>query len=298
MRKEQYPVMNNYRIFTDSSCDLPAELANELELSVINLSLTAEGKTYVNYLDGREIGYNEYYDMLRGGLLAKTTAANVDNFEGPFEEALKEGCDVIYLGFSSGLSGTYNTSRLVAEELSAKYPDRKIYTVDTLAASLGQGLIVYHAAQLKKEGKSIDEVRDWVEENKLHMSHLFTVDDLHHLHRGGRVSKTTAIIGSALGMKPLMHMDNNGGLTKTGVTRGRKSSIDSLVKRMKETVVNPENQVVFISHGDCMADAEYLASKVREAFPVKDIVINYVGPVIGTHSGPGTLALFFLATER
>ncbi len=290
--------MSNYRIFTDSSCDLTAELATELELNVINLSLVADGKTYVNHLDGREIGFHEYYDMLRNGTDAKTAAANVDSFEGPFEQALKEGCDVLYLGFSSGLSGTYNAGRLVAEELSAKYPDRKIYTVDTLAASLGQGLLVYHAANLKKEGKSIEEVRDWVEENKLHMAHLFTVDDLHHLHRGGRVSKTTAIVGSVLGMKPLMHMDNDGHLSKTGVVRGRKASIDAMVKRMKEIAINPEEQTVFISHGDCTEDAEYLASKIRETFGINNIVINFVGPVIGTHSGPGTLALFFLATER
>ncbi|MBQ2318675.1 MAG: DegV family protein [Clostridia bacterium] len=290
--------MNNFRIFTDSSCDLPAELATELELTVINLSLVAEGKTYVNYLDGREIGFHEYYEMLRNGLQAKTTAANVDSFEGPFEEALKEGDDVLYLGFSSGLSGTYNAGRLVAEELSAKYPDRKIYAVDTLCASLGQGLLVYLAANLKKEGKTIEEIRDWVEANKHSMSHLFTVDDLHHLHRGGRVSKTTAIVGSVLGMKPLMHADENGCLSKTGVARGRKASIEALFKRMKETAIDPENQVIFISHGDCIDDANYLADKIRSELKVKDIVINFIGPVIGTHSGPGTLALFFLASER
>ncbi len=290
--------MNNFRIFTDSSCDLPAELANELGLTVIGLSVVTDEKTYVNYLDGREIGFREYYEMLRNGLQAKTTAANIDSFEAPFIEALEAGDDVLYLGFSSGLSGTYNASRLAADELSAKYPDRKIYTVDTLCASLGQGLLVYHAANLKKEGKSIDEIRDWAEEKKLNMSHLFTVDDLHHLHRGGRVSKTTAIVGSVLGMKPLMHADNNGCLSKTGVARGRKAAIESMLKRMKETVTDPENQVVFISHGDCIDDANLLADKIRAELHVKDIVINFIGPVIGTHSGPGTLALFFFATER
>lgn len=290
--------MSKYRIFTDSSCDLPANVADELEVSVICLSLVADGKTYVNYLDGREVGFHEYYDMLRGGLLATTTAANMDMFNNAFEPVLEAGEDILYLGFSSGLSGTYNNGRMAAEELAEKYPDRKIYTVDTLAASLGQGLLVYHAAKLQQSGSSIEEVRDWVENNKLHLAQLFTVDDLHHLHRGGRVSKTTAIVGSALGMKPLMHTDNYGHLTKTGVARGRKRSLNALVERMKETIVNPEEQIVFISHGDCREEAQQLAEEVKKAVPVKDVLINYIGPVIGTHSGPGTMALFFLATER
>lgn len=290
--------MNKFCIFTDSSCDLPAKLADDLGVTVIPLQVIADGKSYVNYLDEREVGFHEYYDMLRRGLQATTTAANMDTFMTAFEPVLEQGSDILYLGFSSGLSGTYNSGRMAAEELSEKYPDRKILAVDTLCASLGQGLMIYHAVQQQRDGKSIEEVRDWVEQKKLNMCHLFTVDDLRHLYRGGRVSRTTAIVGSALGMKPLMHMDDDGHLTKTGVVRGRKSSLDSMVKRMKELVVNSAEQMVFISHGDCLEEAEYLAGEIRKAMPVKDIVINYVGPVIGTHSGPGTMALFFFGTER
>ncbi len=290
--------MNKFRIFTDSSCDLPSQLADDLGLSIIHLSVLAEDKVYLNYLDGREISSEKYYEMLRNGLMAKTAAPSMDVFEKAFCEALDNGEDVLYLGFSSALSGTYNTGKIVVNELTEKYPDRKIFSVDTLSASLGQGLIVYYACMMRRDGATIEEVRNWVEENKGNLAHLFTVNDLHHLHRGGRVSKTTAIIGSALGMKPLMHCDDEGRLTKTGVVRGRQASINAMVERMKETVKNPADQIVFISHGDCIDDAQALADQIREAMPVKDVLINYVGPVIGTHSGPGTLALFFLATER
>lgn len=290
--------MNKFKIITDSSCDLTAELAEQLELDVLCLSVLAEDKVYKNYLDGREISPTDYYNMLRSGLMAKTAAANIEDFNDIFKKWLDDGYDVIYLGFSSALSGTFNTGKIVADEMSEKYPERKIYCVDTLAASLGQGMLVYYAANMQKSGASIDEVRDWVEENKLSQAHLFTVSDLHHLQRGGRVSKTTAIIGSALGVKPLMHCDNEGKLVKTGVVRGRQASLDSLVKRMKETIINPEGQTVFISHGDCIDDAEYVKSEILKALPVKEVIINFVGPVIGTHSGPGTMALFFFASER
>ena len=290
--------MSKFKIITDSSCDLTAELAEQLKLDVLCLSVLAEDKVYKNYLDGREISPTDYYNMLRSGLMAKTAAANIEDFNDIFKKWLDDGYDVIYLGFSSALSGTFNTGKIVADEMSEKYPERKIYCVDTLAASLGQGMLVYYAANMQKSGASIDEVRDWVEENKLSQAHLFTVSDLHHLQRGGRVSKTTAIIGSALGVKPLMHCDNEGKLVKTGVVRGRQASLDSLVKRMKETIINPEGQTVFISHGDCIDDAEYVKSEILKALPVKEVIINFVGPVIGTHSGPGTMALFFFASER
>ena len=192
--------MSKFKIITDSSCDLTAELAEQLDLDVLCLSVLAEDKVYKNYLDGREISPTDYYNMLRGGLMAKTAAANIEDFNDIFTKWLDEGYDILYLGFSSALSGTFNTGKIVADEMSEKYPDRKIYCVDTLAASLGQGMLVYNAANMQKNGASIDEVRDWVEQNKLSQSHLFTVNDLHHLQRGGRVSKTTAIIGSALGV--------------------------------------------------------------------------------------------------
>ena len=290
--------MNKFKIITDSSCDLTAEITEQLEIDVLCLSVLAEDKVYKNYLDGREISHTDYYNMLRGGLMAKTAAANIEDFTDIYTKWLNKGYDVLYLGFSSALSGTFNTGKIIADEMSEKYPDRKIYCVDTLSASLGQGMLVYNAANMQKNGASIDEVRNWVEKNKLSQSHLFTVTDLHHLQRGGRVSKTTASIGSALGVKPLMHCDNEGKLVKTGVVRGRQASLDALVKRMKETIINPEGQTVFISHGDCIDDAEYVKAEILKSLPVKEVIINFVGPVIGTHSGPGTMALFFFASER
>ena len=290
--------MSKFKIITDSSCDLTSEIAEQLEIDVLCLSVLTENKVYKNYLDGREISPTDYYKMLRDGLMAKTAAANIEDFNDIFTKWLDEGYDILYLGFSSALSGTFNTGKIVADEMSEKYPDRKIYCVDTLSASLGQGMMVYYAANLQKNGASIDEVRDWVEENKLNQSHLFTVNDLHHLQRGGRVSKTTAIIGSALGVKPLMHCDNEGKLVKTGVVRGRQASLDSLVKRMKETIINAEGQTVFISHGDCIDDVNTLADELRSRLGVKEVVINYIGPVIGSHTGAGVVALFFVGEHR
>ena len=290
--------MAEYVIFTDSSCDLPASLANELEIVVNNLSLVIEGKEYVNYLDGREIGFSQYYNMLREGKIGSTSAVNIESFCGIMEPVLKQGKDILYLGFSSGLSSTYSAGVQAALELSEKYPERKIYTVDTLAASLGEGMLVYYAVMEKRKGKSIEEVRDYIESVKLNMCHWFTVNDLNHLKRGGRVSATTALAGTILQIKPVMHVDNDGKLINVEKAKGRRNSIKRMAQIMEETAVDIENQTIFISHGDCLEDAEYLASVIREKMSVKDIIINYVGPVIGTHSGPGTLALFFFGKQR
>ena len=208
------------------------------------------------------------------------------------------GNDVLYLGFSSGLSGTYNAGALAVRELSERYPQRKVYAVDTLCASLGQGLLVYLCCMKRREGATIEEVRDYAEATKLHLCHWFTVDDLMFLKRGGRVSAATAIVGSMLSIKPVMHVDDEGHLIKVDTARGRKASIRALVAEMEKRGIDLPNQHIFISHGDCEDDANYLAKLIREKFPVKDITINYVGPVIGAHSGPGTLALFFLGTKR
>ena len=290
--------MNEFVILTDSSCDLPGDLARKLELEVIYLSVLIEGNTYQNDLDEKSITNKATYQLFREGKASKTSAASVGQFEEVMEPLLQAGKDLLYIGFSSGLSGTYNAGQIAAQELSEKYPERKVYTVDTLCASLGQGMMVYLAAQERFKGKTIEEVRDFVEENKLKLAHWFTVDDLNFLYRGGRVSKTTAVIGSMLSMKPIMHVDNAGKLVKVSVARGRKASINAMFDKMKQTAINPEHQVIFISHGDCLEDAKLLAQKVKDAWNVPEVIINYVGPVIGSHSGPGTLALFFLATER
>lgn len=290
--------MSKFVILTDSSCDLSQELADELNVKVLPLSLTVKGKEYKNYLDGREIGFKEFYTMLRNGENAKTSAINVATFLNEMESILKNGNDVLCLSFSSGLSNTYNASKIAAEELSEKYPDRKIYSVDTLCASLGQGMLVYLAAKEREKGKTIDEVKDFCENNKLNICHIFTVDDLYHLKRGGRVSSAVALVGTMLKIKPVLHMDNEGHLVNISKARGRKESLESLIRRMDEYAINPKDQTIFISHGDCYDDAKYVENLIKEKFNVKEVIINYVGPVIGAHSGPGTLSIFFYGSQR
>ena len=290
--------MSEYVLITDSSADLSQEMVQELGVTVLPLSFTIQGKTYRNYPDNREMDLPLFYDMLRAGELATTSAVNVAEYTQAVEPILQEGKDVLILAFSSGLSSTYQASVLAAEELREKYPDRKIYTVDTLCASMGQGLLVYLAAQEQRKGKSIEEVRDWAEETKLHLCHQFTVDDLHFLKRGGRISATTAVVGSMLQIKPVLHVDNEGHLINIGKARGRQASLKALVDKMEKTVTEEGRKTVFISHGDCRKDAVTVADMVRERFGTQDIRINFVGPVIGAHSGPGTLALFYLGTER
>lgn len=286
-----------YQIVTDSSADLAPDQIAELGVAVIPMVLTMEGKEYKNYPDGREIGFGEFYNALRAGKTSTTSQINMEVFKQEFEPMLQKG-DLLYLCFSSGLSGTVNSARLAAEDLMEAHPDRKIVVVDTLCASLGQGLLVDYACRLQQQGKSMEEVVDWVEQNKLKLAHWFTVDDLNHLKRGGRVSGAAAFFGTMLNIKPVLHVDNEGHLIPREKVRGRKASLDALISKMLEIGENLENQVIFISHGDCLEDAEYVAQQAREKAHVKDVKINYIGPVIGSHSGPGTLALFFMAKNR
>ena len=290
--------MSDFVIVTDSSADLPADLVRELGVEVLPLSFTIQGKTYRNYPDGREMAPGAFYQLLRSGGMATTSAVNVADYTAALEPLLQEGKDVLLLVFSSGLSATYQSSVIAVEELREKYPDRKLFTVDTLCASLGQGLLVWHAVEQKRKGASIEAVRDWVEENKLHLCHWFTVDDLHFLKRGGRISAATAVVGSMLSIKPVLHVDDEGHLINVAKARGRNASLTALVDHMEQTAIAPAGQTIFISHGDCLADAQKVADEVRRRMGVEDIVINHVGPVIGAHSGPGTVALFFLGTKR
>ena len=285
-------------IMTDSSCDLSQELADQLGLEVLPLEVMADGKNYRNWLDGREIGFKEFYKLAREGKELKTSAVNTAAFEEKMEELLKEDRDILYIGFSTGLSTTYNSGEAAARELREKYLDRKIYTVDTLAASLGQGMIIYYAAKKKEAGATIEEVRDFVENEKLHMCHWFTVDDLNYLKRGGRISAATAAVGTMLSIKPVMHMDNEGHLVAVGKARGRKAALCQLLDTMGELGEGLEGQTTFICHSDCMDDAQYVASQMKERFGVAQVNINWIGPVIGAHTGPGTIGIFFWGRER
>ncbi|MCI8688033.1 MAG: DegV family protein [Lawsonibacter sp.] len=290
--------MSDFAILTDSSADLPAGLAQQIDVQVLPLAFIMGGHTYYNYPDNRDMDPHAFYDRLRAGELATTNAVNVAQYTEALEPLLQAGKDVLILAFSSALSTTYNSSRLAVEELGFKYPNRKIYTVDTLCASLGQGLLVWYAARERDRGHTIEEVREWVEERKLNLCHQFTVDDLHFLKRGGRISAATAMVGSMLHIKPVLHVDRGGCLVNIGKARGRQASLRALVDRMEETAIDSGSLTVFISHGDCLEDAQTVADMVKKRFGVQDVVINYVGPVIGAHSGPGTVALFYMGTDR
>ena len=290
--------MSDFVILTDSSADLPPDLVRQINVQVLPLSFILADHTYYNYPDNRDMDPHVFYDRLRGGEMATTNAVNVAQYTEALEPLLQAGEDVLILAFSSGLSATYNASRLAVEELSAQYPDRRLYTVDTLCASLGQGLLVWYATRQRDLGHSIEEVRDWTETCKLSICHQFTVDDLHFLKRGGRISGATALMGTMLNIKPVLHVDDTGRLVNIGKARGRQAALKALMDKMEQTAIDPHSQTVFISHGDCPEDAQTLAQMVRERFGVREIVINYIGPVIGAHSGPGTLALFYIGTER
>ena len=288
----------SFEIVTDSSCNLPEDIIDRYGLHILSLRFLVGGKEYYSYTKGEITDLAQFYTMMRNKEEITTSQISSDTCTKLCESLLQDGKDVLYIGFSSALSGTYQVGYLALEELKKKYPERKIYAVDTLGASLGEGLLVYHAANLREAGESIEAVNGWLLENRLHLCHWFTVDDLFFLQRGGRVSGTVAIFGTLLNVKPVMHMDNEGRLIFVTKVRGRKRSLDALVERLDQTAINPSEQSIFITHGDCLEDAQYVAKKIEEKYHPKEIVINWVDPVIGAHSGPGTVALFFLGTER
>ena len=286
--------MRDFVILTDSGADLPKEITASYEIGVIDLMLQLGDTAKLD----SEMDKKEFYARLRSKEPITTSAVNMERFKEFFEPYLKAGKDVLYLGFSSGLSATYVAGRNAAEELAEAYPDGKILTVDTLCASLGQGLLVTLAAKKKQAGATLEEVYDFVKENVLHLCHWFTVDDLFFLKRGGRVSTATAVLGTMLAIKPVLHVDDEGHLINVAKVRGRRASIDTMFDKIAETAIAPEKQLYYICHGDCIEDAEYLADKIRAAYPECEVMIGYTGTVIGAHSGPGTLALFFLGAKR
>jgi DegV family protein with EDD domain len=290
--------MQKWIIATDSCADLTAAQVESMKLAVIPLSVEMDGKTYFHHPDERELSVADFYTKLRDKVVATTSLINVGEFMQFFGDLLEKNLDVLYIGFSSGLSGTYQSAQIALKELKDQYPDRKILTVDSLCASMGQGLLVWHAWNQKQTGKTMEETASWVENNKLHVCHLFTVDDLGTLKRGGRLSESAAFLGTLLKVKPILHVTNAGKLVALQKARGRKSSLSTMVELMGERITEPRQQTVFISHGDCLEEAEQVGQMIASQFQVQTIVYNTIGPIIGAHSGPGTIAVFFLGNGR
>ncbi len=290
--------MSDFVIITDSSCDLPAAMVEELGIHVVPLSFRMEDKSYFNYPDNRDMSPEEFYKKLAAGSLPTTNAVNVGQATEAMELYLEQGKDVLVLGFSSALSTTYNSFAIAVDDLKRHYRERKIFAVDTLSASVGHGLLVYQAAKMAKAGESIEETRDWVEENKLHVCHWVTVNDLFHLKRGGRVSAATAVMGTMLQVKPVLIVSDEGKLDTVAKARGRKAALNTLVDKVAETAVAPEEQTMFISHSACRKDAEFVAEEIKKRCGVQEVIISDIGPVIGAHTGVGCIAMCFLGTKR
>ncbi len=290
-------MINDYVIFTDAASDLPEEFINN-RFCVIPMHFEIDGKNYKHYPDGRELEYFKFYEMLRSGNIAKTSQINSSDFKDYFEPVLKRGLDILYIAFSSGLSGTFQSSIIAAKELAERYPEQKVYCVDSRCASVGQGMLVYHAAMKKDEGLDIDGLKEWVFQNRDHLCHWFTVNDLNHLKRGGRLSASAALVGTMLSVKPILHVDMEGHLVLRGKVRGRLKSLGELVEYMGEFCVKPKEQAIFIGHGDCINDAVTLATMVKKRFEVKEFSISNIGPIIGSHTGPDFLGLFFFGSEK
>ena len=285
----------SYRIITDNCCDFPAAMYEDLNLSVVPLVVRFQEKEVSLY---SEAWLKDMYNGMRAGETATTSAVNPQGWEEVIEPVLAAGQDALVIAFSSGLSTTYQSAVIAATELADKYPDRKIRVIDTLCASLGQGLLVWYACQKRDAGMPFDELADWCENNKKNLCMWFTVDDLMFLKRGGRVSAATALVGTMLQIKPVLHVDDEGHLINVSKARGRKASIEALAKKVGETGLPGENDTVFISHGDCLEDAKLLEKILQEKYGVKNVFSYYVGAVIGSHAGPGTMALFFMGSKR
>ena len=290
--------MKEFVIVTDTTTDLPRDYVEKHHLYMMSLPYTLEGTSYTWE---KPMPVKDFYDKMRAGSLPTTSQANPEEAALLYESILKDNdVDILHIAFSSGLSGSFNSCRIASADVCEKYPDHRIVVVDSLAATLGQGLLVYKAVQLKEAGKSLDEVAAWVEENKYHLVHNFTVDDLFHLHRGGRLSKTAAIVGTMINLKPVLHVDDEGHLVMLNKVRGRKKSLIGLVDCMEKQLGDwkDKNDIIFISHGDCPEDAQFVADLIKERFGYENFMIDYIGATIGAHSGPGTVALFYLGDHR
>ena len=291
--------MRDYIIMTDSCCDLSQQEVEELELTVLPLSFTIEGKTLLNTPDHADMSPEEFFAKIAAGADCTTAAVNVGQFTDAMEKVLQEGKDILCACFSSALSTTYQSACIAAESVRARYPEGRIRVIDSLSASLGQGLLMYLTARKKlREAPTMDELGDWVEANKLHICHWFTVNDLNYLKKGGRVSAATAFVGTMLSIKPIMHTSDEGKLTVVGKARCRKSSLNTLIDTVGRLGIDLQDQTMFICQADCQAEAEAVAAELKRRYGVKEVYINYIGPVIGSHTGPDTMGLFFVGTER
>ncbi len=291
-------MMNDYVIVSDATLDLPANVIDKYDIRIIPMGVNVDNEEYHHYPDERELSIEDFYQKLKNGAVSHTTQITPAIFMDYFEEILKQGKDILYIAFSSGLSGTYNTSQIVIRDLSEDYPDRKIYGIDSLCASIGEGLLVLNAALLKQQGMNIDELRTWVEVNKGRSRHWFTVKDLFFLKRGGRISSIEAMVGTALKIRPVLSTDQAGKLTVVTKIRGTRAELDFMLSKLEEEGTQLSSQTIIIGHGDDLAQAKELEELIRSKLNVKDIIISKIGPIIGTHTGPGMLALVFMGEKK
>lgn len=287
----------NYQIITDSCANLTDKQIADYDLKILSLKYCVSGKEYDSYIPGEKTDNKKIFQMLREKEKITTSLISREECDRVIIPVLESGTDVLLIVFSSGLSGSYQNVKNACEDYREQFPERKIIVVDSLCASLGLGLAVHYAAALKADGKSIEEVAEWIEDNKLHICHKFTIDDLFFLKRGGRLSGSGAMLGTLLGIKPMLHAADDGKLYVTGKVRGRKASINALIDDVGDGN-DIENQPVFIVHGDCEEDANYIAEEIKHRYKVKSVTVNCLDPVIGSHSGPGTLAVFYIGDKR
>lgn len=290
--------MSSFSIITDTGCDMPAALAEKLGVSAVPLKVIVGGKTITSTLSKLDIGNDSFYDLLRNDVDIKTASPSIDDFERYFKKELERGKDILYIGFSSGLSGSYNVGRIAAEELAEEYPQRQILTVDSLCGSMGLSLLIYYCVQKQREGASLEETYKYAESIKLNVCTWIALDDLHHLKKGGRISPTAAVLGSVMNIKPVLKVNNQGKVEVVYKARGKKFAIAKLVEQMSKHYTPDSNDIIFINHADCPEDADLLARSITKTFGITDFVISDIGPVLGTHSGPGAVVVYFMGDER
>lgn len=285
------------KIVTDSSCDLGINFIEENNIELIPLLLNLDGETLKDDL-GKSLGYREFYEKLRAGSMPSTSQINIYTFEEKFKELLDKGYEILYIGLSSALSGTFNSANMARNNILEENPNAKIAVVDSISVSMGLGMLIKKACKMIEEGKMLEDIVQWIEENKNKVIHAILVDDLKHLKRGGRVSASTAAVGSILNIKPLLKLNNSGAVEAAEKVKGKKKALKRLASIVKEKAINIENEILYIMHGDVLEEAQYLKGIILQELNFKDVKVEYIGTVIGTHGGPGTIAAVFCGNER